>query len=55
MSDWSFILLLIVAIAVFGGLAKGGRKRNFKYNPNDEWPFEKKKLMVAPEQILFSG
>lgn len=54
MNDWSLILLLVIAIAVFGGLAKGGQRRKFKYNPNETWPFEKKKLMTAPEQLFYS-
>lgn len=54
MSDWLSILILIVVIAIFGCLAKAGQKRKFKYEPNGEWPFEKKKLMTASEQLLYS-
>lgn len=54
MSDWSLVLLLSVVIAVFGWIANTGRKKKFKYDPSQEWPFEKKKLMTAPEQLLYS-
>ncbi|WP_331345241.1 DUF2726 domain-containing protein [Cellvibrio sp. UBA7661] len=48
------LLLLLVLIATVGGILKSNRRRIFKYSPKEEWPFEKKKLMTAPEQLLYS-
>ncbi|EIK44686.1 hypothetical protein O59_002409 [Cellvibrio sp. BR] len=53
MSDFLYIALFIIAIAVLSALTNKGRGRNFKYKPSETWPFEKKKLMTAPEQLLY--
>lgn len=53
MNDFFYIVLFVAAIAVLSALAKKGRRRNFKYNPNETWPFEKKKLMTTPEHVLY--
>ena len=53
MIDFLYIGLFVVVIAFLSAFFKKGKGRNFKYNPNETWPFEKKKLMTTPEHVLY--
>lgn len=53
MNDPLYFLLFLIFLAILGGFAKSSRRRGFKYNPNEEWPFEKKRLMTTPEHGLY--
>lgn len=53
MSDSIYFLLFLIFLAIIGGFTKASGARRFKYNPNQEWPFEKKKLMTTPEHVLY--
>ena len=53
MDSLIFILFFLFFIAVISSALKSKRKRKFKYDPNDEWPFEKERLLTSPEQVLY--
>jgi very-short-patch-repair endonuclease len=46
------IIILIIAI-IIAASAKNKKAGKFKYNPNETWPFEKKKILTATEQKLY--
>ena len=48
-----FLILFLICVVIFWALAKSGRRRGFKYNPNEAWPFERKKLLTSPEKQLY--
>ena len=53
MDGFFYLILFIVLFAILGAVSKRGRRRNFKYNPNEEWPFERKSLLTSPEKQLY--
>lgn len=52
---WAVLLVVVVLAAALLSLltTKKKRKNAFKYDPNQEWPFEKASLLSVPEQVLF--
>ena len=47
------IIILIVIATIAITLAKNNKTGKFKYNPEEEWPFERKKILTNPEQALY--
>lgn len=54
-SSWIvFILIILGAVGIaFSSGGKGRRKRKFKYDPNDKWPFVKKEILTNAEKEAF--
>ncbi|MGM8226759.1 DUF2726 domain-containing protein [Cellvibrio sp. ARAG 10.3] len=53
MMDLIYVIFFVAILSLFAGAIKSGGKRRFKYNPHEEWPFEKQKLMSHPEQVMY--
>ena len=48
-----FILFFLFFVVAASRALKSRGRQKFKYNPSDDWPFEKEKLLTNPEKVLY--
>lgn len=47
------IVILIFVLAIVVKSIANDKAKKFKYNPEEDWPFERKKILTNPEQALY--
>jgi very-short-patch-repair endonuclease len=52
--DITYVVILVVVFVAIGTIAGKKKKRNFKYKPDEEWPFHQKNLLSEVEKKLFA-